>query len=189
MSAPIDITGQKFGRLTAIRFVRSTRKQRVWLCECECGRRAEVRASKLRYGSTRSCGCLQPEAARAAHLRHGHASRATASHGTPEYRVWATMIQRCGNPKNGSWRYYGALGVHVCRRWRRFENFLADMGRRPKGKRGQRARFSIDRFPNPAGNYQPSNCRWATMKEQATNRRKHRWRSEDDRRAARRRRR
>lgn len=95
---------------------------------------------------------------------HGHT--VAKYHGgspSPEYNSWVGMIQRCTNPNSPNWCYYGAKGVSVCDRWRSFENFLADMGDRPLGT-------SLDRFPDKNGNYEPSNCRWATPKQQVDNR-------------------
>lgn len=94
-------------------------------------------------------------------VRHG-------GYGTPEYLSWAGMIQRCTNPKNYGYRYWGGRGIAVCERWRKFQNFLADMGTKPSH------RHSIDRINNN-GNYEPGNCRWATMSEQRLNSTTTRW--------------
>lgn len=83
---------------------------------------------------------------------------------TPEYRSWAHMKERCFNPKHHAYDQYGGRGITVCARWLQFENFLADMGERPKG-------MTLDRFPNNDGNYEVSNCRWATPSQQQINKR------------------
>jgi hypothetical protein len=161
----IDITGQRFSRWTVIRRAPSARDTR-WLCRCDCGESRKVVATSLQRGASKSCGCLQRELVAALmtvrHRRHGEASRHKPS---SEYCAWIAMRVRCSKPGNRSFKYYGGRGIKVCDRWlKSYENFLADMGRKPSSK------HSINRINND-GNYEPSNCCWATKSEQARNRR------------------
>ena len=153
-----NLLGMRFGRLTVIRFAGITRDgkpQALWLCQCDCGNTPTTYASNLQSKHTKSCGCLESVGI----VTHGHVRGKTR---TREYLTWASMKARCNNPTAISYKYYGALGVTVCERWKDFSNFLADMGTRPEG-------MSIDRFPDKNGNYEPGNCRWATPKEQNNN--------------------
>jgi hypothetical protein len=159
----VDLTGHRFGRLIALRRTYEN-KRSMWLCRCDCGESKLVPYASLAYGLTRSCGCLQRELISKRTFRHGEA-RSPGREETVEYKTWAAMLGRCRNPKHQAYKNYGGRGITVCDRWLTFENFLADMGRRPSKE------LSIDRINND-GNYEPGNCRWATRKEQIANQRK-----------------
>jgi hypothetical protein len=154
----VDMTGQRYGRLTVIKRAAGSR----WVCRCDCGKRNVVERRDLVRNNTRSCGCLATEI-RAAQFRklltkHGHAK----GRPTPTYWSWQAMRARCLNPAASNYPKYGGAGVKICKRWNSFKHFLADMGTRPKGK-------TLDRYPNPNGDYKPSNCRWATPQQQRRN--------------------
>ena len=166
MPAPIDLRGQKFGRLTVVRrnghaVSPAGNSTRLWLCLCDCGAEVNVRSTSLRFGVSNSCGCLQREVNVRRSTVHGHHRRGAT---TTEYHSWAGMLQRCTNPAAEKWQIYGGRGIQVCERWQSFDNFYADMGKKPSSK------YSIDRIDND-GHYEPGNCRWATAKEQRANQR------------------
>jgi hypothetical protein len=175
----IDLTGQRFGRLVALERDGFNKQNNVrWLCICDCANFVTVLCRSLRSGNTTSCGCLARERSRERALRNGLGTGPwnnprSKTHGesnrglnTPEYRSWASMLSRCRNPRDHShWSTYGGRGITVCERWNDYRAFLADMGRRPSLK------HSIDRIDNN-GNYEPSNCRWATPSQQQLNTRR-----------------
>lgn len=159
--------GQIYGNLTVVELWldHDYPSHQKWHCKCSCGIDIVAWASSLVSGNTKSCGCLQRKRTSEASTTHGEGHTATA-----EYRCWTHIKTRCYNPRIKNFDCYGGRGITVCERWRdSFENFLADMGRRPSPN------HSIDRYPNPDGNYEPSNCRWATRSQQEQN--KSKWRS------------
>jgi hypothetical protein len=158
-----DITGQRFGRLVAIKVVSKTRRaapriDTKWLCQCDCGQQHITGLTSLRTGSTSSCGCLAAEGNNATHgaARNGKL--------TPEYMSWKGMRARCQYKKHKDYKSYGGRGITVCERWSKFENFLADMGERPPG-------YSIERI-DVNGHYEPANCTWIPMSDQPKTRRR-----------------
>lgn len=161
----IDMAGERIGRLVVSGRVRTDDGKAWWLCRCDCGEQKVVLGSSLRRANaTRSCGCLGREKATGAPRTHGHSVGGTM---TPTYRAWRAMKYRCYVETCSFYPLYGGRGITVCDRWlESFENFLADMGERPKEPKG----LSLDRIDND-GDYEPGNCRWATAKQQARNRR------------------
>lgn len=139
-------------------------KQPQWLCKCECGTFTTKHGRYLRDGDTQSCGCIEKEELPKRMTIHGRT-------GTTEYASWQGMKSRCYNENSEKYPDYGARGIKVCDRWlNSFQNFLDDMGVKPSRN------HTLDRFPNnETGDYEPSNCRWGTSKEQTRNKRNNHW--------------
>lgn len=154
MAKKLDITGQKFGRLTAIAVSHSKNNYTYWKCICSCGSEVTVIVASLRCGQTKSCGCLQKEIIGSMRRKHGKSN-------TSIYTIWEDMHSRCFNSADPRFYKYGAVGISVCSRWLDFQNFYNDMGDRPADK-------TLDRMDN-FSNYSPYNCRWATNSEQQRN--------------------
>jgi hypothetical protein len=148
-----DVIGQKFNRWTVV----SKGSPKKVFCRCDCGTLAEVDKWTVVHGTSKSCGCYLKEVMSKINLTHGRSR-------TPEYGSWLAMKKRCTDENYGEFKYYGGRGISICDRWKKFENFIADMGIKPSPI------HSIDRINND-GNYEPSNCRWATPSTQTLNQR------------------
>lgn len=154
----LDLTGRKIHRLTALKLTRK-RGKRAWEVVCECGTRMVMVTEHFLRGKTKSCGCYARE------IAPMRSSQNRTTHGfarTPIYNAWCAMMRRCYNKSSNRYRHYGGRGITVCARWHNVVNFVNDMSPRPDG-------YSLDRINND-GNYEPSNCRWATRQQQIYNR-------------------
>lgn len=154
----LDLTGQKFGKWEAIK---PGAKPSYWLCKCECGNEVEVFIGSLRNG--KSLGCLRCQSKWMS--ESGQASKNATIHGMHKsytYNSWKAMKERCTNPNHDQYEYYGGAGTTVCDQWfNSFQQFYDDMGERPED-------CTLDRI-DVNGNYEPGNCRWATVEEQNRN--------------------
>lgn len=166
MNKHSDISGQIFGKLTAIKPVGSNKAGlKIWLFTCECGGTKEAVASEAKRGHISSCGCLALKQKRDAAMCNSHPYSRTNMY--RERKTWENMIARCYTESNNAFASYGGRGITVCDRWREsFANFVDDMGPRPEGK-------TLDRKDNGLG-YSKDNCRWATSVEQANHKRNNR---------------
>ena len=153
----IDITGNKYGRLTVVKYSHmGNHGNSFWDCICDCGDVKKIGRGNLTSGQTKSCGCLLKEISVKLLTKHN-------LYGTPSYRIWNGMKNRCINKRDKHYKDYGERGITVCDKWLTFEGFYDDMGERPIG-------LTLDRKDNDKG-YNKENCQWANSEQQQNNKR------------------
>jgi len=156
MAAFIDLTGKRFTRLLVINEILPRQRPTKWAVICDCGIKKQIIGSSLIRGNTQSCGCLQKE-------------KVTTHNGTKErlFGIWQQMKSRCYNPNNNSYPRYGGKNITICTEWLNSYTIFKKWSINNKYKNN----LSIDRYPDPYGNYEPDNCRWATKTQQAVHQR------------------
>lgn len=165
-----DITRRVFGRLQAVKFShRSSSGKYYWECLCACGKRTVVRKDHLVSGATKSCGCLNKEVARETGRIRGSMNVKHGGEGSRLYNIWHHMKERCLNHKHVNYRNYGGKGISVCEEWSNDFSAFRDWAE----KNGYEEGLTIDRIDGDKG-YSPTNCRWATYKQQGRNRKTNR---------------
>lgn len=159
MPKNVDISGQKFNFLTAIKQIGYDNfKHQKWLFKCECGKEVILIKNQVTTGHTKSCGCKTSFLCAKANTTHGHTRNRKF---TKEYSTWSGMKQRCFDKNNSHYKNYGGNGIIVCDRWLDFENFLSDIGKIPNN-------YSLERI-NVKGNYCPENCTLIPLNMQRRN--------------------
>lgn len=169
MGAFVDLTGQRFGKLTAIKVIGKKHTSMLWLCACDCGNEKNITSNVLRQGLVASCGCAQYDHLKknSISLKHGATRNRTM---TRLYRVWLGMRERCNYPKNIHYSNYGGRGIAVCDEWNDYSVFCKWALENGYDENAPRGVCTLDRIDSN-GNYEPSNCRFVSMKEQNNNRR------------------